>query len=187
MVLGVLGFVWGFAEATLFFVVADVIISLAGLLRGWRAGLATALWSTLGAVLGGGVLHRWADRSPDAALGAVERVPAVSPEMIADLHEQMRTGVQRESQTGLLAVLMRASTRGVPYKIAAASAPGLGISLRRFIWITPPARFPRFMAAAAGGAILAKVARPQRGAVTALIGFWCIFYTWFWGRSARRS
>ena len=76
-----LGFAWGFAEATLFFIIPDVIIGWAAL-SGWRSGLRMLLAAISGALAGGLVLYAVATARPAAALAAVEAVPFVHHAMI---------------------------------------------------------------------------------------------------------
>ena len=49
-------FVWGAAEAFLFFIVPDVLIGYAALRRGARAGLIAAVLAALGASVGGAAM-----------------------------------------------------------------------------------------------------------------------------------
>ncbi len=44
---------WGFAEATLFFIVADLLISYVTVYFGLRRGLEAALFAMIGAIAGG--------------------------------------------------------------------------------------------------------------------------------------
>ena len=68
---------WGFAEATLFFLVPDVLLSAIALRRGRLAGVA-CLVALLGALPGGALLYRWGEREPVAARRALDRLPAIS-------------------------------------------------------------------------------------------------------------
>src|SRR5436190_634460 len=57
---------WGFAEATLFFIVPDVLITLIALFSFKKSALAMLL-ATLGAVVGGALMFQWALASSYAA------------------------------------------------------------------------------------------------------------------------
>ena len=107
-------FTWGFAEATVFFMVPDAWTSAVGLRRPARAQALT-LTATMGAALGGAVVYRWAagtDPGRSAALAA--RIPAISPAMVAKVDAQMR-------DRGFRAMMIGPFT-GTPYKLYARSA-----------------------------------------------------------------
>ena len=182
--LTLLAFAWGIAEACLFFVVPDVPVSLIALARGWRAGLRAAVAAAAGAVVGGTALALFASWAPETALAVVERVPAISPAMIARLQAMM---AQAESPAALVGTLILASLTGIPYKIAAACAPGLGIPIWELALITPLVRLPRFVSLAAAGAILRRLAPAMPGwmqparvrLMIAALG-WSAFYVNYW-------
>ena len=56
-------FAWGFAEATVFFIVADVAVSWTAIFRGAKAGLFAALAAALGAIPGLALLYGWAAKN----------------------------------------------------------------------------------------------------------------------------
>jgi membrane protein YqaA with SNARE-associated domain len=103
-------FAWGLAEATVFFIVADVAVSWIALRRGLKPALAASLAAAAGAVLGIALIYVWAVRDPAAALALVEGVPFVTDELI----ERMRADL---AEQGVAAVLI-AGVTGVPIKIA---------------------------------------------------------------------
>ncbi|MGK9170640.1 hypothetical protein KXR53_30355 [Inquilinus limosus] len=184
MGLTLLAFLWGVAEASLFFVVPDVPVSLIALARGWQAGLRAAVAAAAGAMLGGAALAVFASQAPETALAVVEAVPAISPAMIARLQGLMAGA---ESAAGLAGVLILASLSGIPYKIAAASAPALGIPVWELALLTPLVRLPRFVALAAGGAILHQLTpalpawlQPVRVRLLLATLGWSAFYVSYW-------
>ena len=70
-------FTWGFAEATVFFVVPDAWTSAVGLRRPARAQSLT-LTATAGAALGGVAVHRWAaSTDPERSAALAARIPAI--------------------------------------------------------------------------------------------------------------
>ncbi|WP_225770584.1 hypothetical protein [Inquilinus sp. Marseille-Q2685] len=184
--LTLLAFVWGVAEASLFFVVPDVPVSLIALARGWQAGLRAALAAAAGATLGGTALAVFASHAPETAVALVDAVPAIPSAMIARLQATM---AGTDSAAGLAGVLIQASLSGVPYKIAAASAPGLGIPVWELALLTPLVRLPRFVALAAAGAALHSLtpALPRRiqpvrvRLLLAALG-WSAFYGAYWSK-----
>ncbi|MGI8646762.1 MAG: hypothetical protein ACR2JX_00805 [Mycobacteriales bacterium] len=67
---------------------------------------------------------------------------------------------------------------GIPYKIAAVTAPGVGIPMWLLALITPVVRLPRFVAAAAGGALLRRWTLPlsRRVRLSIVVTGWVLFY-----------
>ena len=184
-----LAFLWGVAEASLFFVVPDVPVSLIALARGWRVGLVAAVAAAAGALAGGTALALCASHAPQAVLALVEAVPAISPAMIARLQAQMAGDVPA-GIAALAGTLIEASLSGVPYKIAAASWPTLGLPIWQLALLTPLVRLPRFIALAAAGGMLHRLTptlpgwmRPVRTRLLLAILGWAAFYTWYWTRT----
>lgn len=170
-----LAFLWGFAEGTLFFVVPDVLISLAALLgprRAWRHVVA----AIAGAVVGGALLYTWSVCDPQAASSAIAHVPFVRSRII----EAAR---QNYLDHGLGAVFIGPFT-ATPYKIYAIQAPQFA-SESAFLLATVPARGERFvfvwLAFAAIGALLRRLlsSTDVKLAVGCAI-FWIIFYSFYW-------
>ncbi len=168
-------FGWGVAEATVFFIVADVAVSWIALKRGWASGLAAALAAALGALLGIARLYGWAAREEDAALALVDRVPWVSAALI----EGMRADLVAR---GWVAV-MAAGASGVPIKIAAALAPGLGIGPATFLVAGAAQRLLRFVAVALVAAAIGHWMRgraPARTVTMIWAAAWTAFYALYW-------
>ena len=167
---------WGFAEGTLFFIVPDVLISLAALCGGRRA-LPHVAATVAGAVLAGGVLFAWSTADYPAASGVMRRVPFVREAMVA----QVDAGLDTE---GPLA-LFRGSVTGVPYKLFAVEAPGR-IPVALFLAATVPARAARFLLVWATFALLGGWMRrryPGRWNRLASLhaAVWIPFYVVYWG------
>jgi membrane protein YqaA with SNARE-associated domain len=162
---------WGFAEATLFFIVPDVLLTFVTLRRGLRRALAACAWAAAGAVVGGAAIYAWAATDPDAALAAVGAVPAIS----ADLMESVRQDLAAEGP----GALFTAGVTGVPYKIYAAAAPGEGLHWAGFLAVSFAARMFRFaLAVLATGGLDRLLSRrvPKRGRLALLAGVWLVFY-----------
>jgi membrane protein YqaA with SNARE-associated domain len=168
-------FAWGFAEATVFFVVADVAVSWIALRRGVKPGLGAAVTAAAGAVLGIALLYAWAAREPAAALALVDAVPFVTDELI----EAMRADLREQ---GVAAVLI-AGVTGVPIKIAAALAPGVGIAPAPFLLAAAVQRLARFASVALLAHLLARALRrgvTERGVLALWAAFWILFYALYW-------
>ena len=143
---------WGFAEATVFFLVPDVLLTWIAL-HDRRAALRSCLAALLGALLGGALMFAWGAREPAAARAFLDRVPAISPGMLARVEAEI-------ADRGALA-LFTGPLRGTPYKIYAVAAGGRGEELWSFLAISVPARLLRFLLLTLLAAWVA--ARPLRG------------------------
>ena len=167
---------WSFAEAILFFIVADVPISFIAVRWGWRAGAKAALAASLAATVGGAVTYAWASADPEAARAAILALPAIDAGL-AD------AAAGRLAAEGNLAMLW-GSISGVPYKLYALAAGSEDRALLPFLLLTPLVRLPRFLGAAllASGisaAIAPRVSLRARFAILGLV--WALFYGWyFW-------
>lgn len=167
--------IWGFAEATVFFVVPDVAVTAAAL-RSTRAMVLSALLAAAGAVAGGILMSDLAQRDFASARRLVERVPAISPAMVDHAGQQL-------GQHGVGAFFI-GSVTGTPYKIYALHAGHARVPIAAFVLASFAARLARFLAA---GLItrsivraLPKTWRGRRAAVILAI-FWIGLYAAYWG------
>jgi len=170
-----LAFAWGVAEGTLFFLVPDVLISLAAALDPRRA-LKHIAAAAFGAVLAGAIMYGWATRNPIAARWTVTRVPFVSMRMLTRVESQYRS-------YGIGAIFIAPLT-GTPYKIYAVTAPSR-VSEPAFLLATLPARAYRFFLvwALAGfaGTWLRKSCRFTPAQILAThCSIWLVFYAIYW-------
>lgn len=189
-------FGWGFAEATVLFIVPDAWTSAVGL-RSPRRAQALTLSAAAGALLGGALVHRWAARTDPARSARIAaRIPAISPAMTARVDAQLRAH-------GFPALMIGPLT-GTPYKLYARSAGVQGLPLGRLLLWTVPARLARFMPVTAAVSGLAALARrsglseegaglprlpglsPRAVELTIFLAGWTAFYTWFF-RSVGRD
>jgi membrane protein YqaA with SNARE-associated domain len=176
-----LAFLWGLAEATFFFVVPDVPISLAALFRprrAWRHVVA----AVVGAVIGGALMFGWAAQDAKDARDAVARVPFVKARMFAHVHASYQAH-------GAGAIFLGPLT-GTPYKIYAVEAPEF-IGRGRFLLNTAPARGERFVFVwAVFGALGTWLRRSRKwttGRLAVVPGvFWVLFYAVNWSLIAFR-
>src|SRR5690606_18822018 len=72
---------WGFAEATLFFVIPDVWIGFVAL-HGLRQGLAAAAWTLPGALAGGAAVYLASHENQMAVLAVFDRLPAIGDALV---------------------------------------------------------------------------------------------------------
>jgi membrane protein YqaA with SNARE-associated domain len=170
-----LSFLWGFLEATFFFVVPDVLLSLVAIVsfrRVWRH-IAAAI---AGAVCGGAVMFFWAQENPAKAYTTVKKVPFITERMFARVETSYR-------KDGMAAVYLGPMS-GTPYKIYAVEAPGF-FKATPFLVATIPARGWRFVLvslfAAAGAAVLRRRWNKSVRHLTILHTLaWTLFYIFYW-------
>jgi membrane protein YqaA with SNARE-associated domain len=130
-----ISFVWGLAEATVFFIIPDVFLTLVAC-RSLRRALEGTLFALAGALVGGTVMFSFGLDAPERARALLDAVPAIQPGLIADVRAQL------ESQ-GLLGMAL-GPARGTPYKIYAVEWGACGGRLLPFLLVSVPARWVRF-------------------------------------------
>lgn len=165
---------WGFAEATLFFVLPDVWISWVAL-RSTRDGLAASGWAVTGALIGGTVTYLFAQRDASVVLAVFDRLPAIGDALVARVAHELQA-------IGMLSVMIGPFT-GAPYKLYAAQAPAAGIALWELLAISVPARGLRFVLVALVFSTVAEWALPRIGVTrvrAAWLVFWLLGYAWYW-------
>jgi membrane protein YqaA with SNARE-associated domain len=172
-----ISFLWGLAEATFFFVVPDVILSLAAILGGRRTW-PHILAAISGAFLGGALLFQWAQAAPPQAHAAVARVPFIRQSMFTKVEDGLRT-------QGLSAVFF-GSISGIPYKLYAVEAPKF-FSERDFLLATPPVRAVRFLVVwlVFGGVaawLRTRLHWPTLRLLCVYAIVWIATYAFYWGR-----
>jgi membrane protein YqaA with SNARE-associated domain len=171
--------VWGFAEATLFFLVPDVWITLVAAFNP-AMGRRAAGASLLGALAGGAVMHRLGGSLPPGKTAALlDLIPAISPAMIADVDRQM-------GERGLSAML-GGPLRGIPYKLYARTAGIRREPMGRFLLWSIPARGIRFLLAALTAGAIGSLARRgtvrRRWTILPWMAAWTLFYAVYFRRN----
>ncbi len=168
-----LAFLWGLAEATLFFIVPDVLLSLLALKDRRRAWIASG-YAVAGALIGGALMYRWAALDAVHVRSLLVALPAISP----DLLEQVR---QQLDSLGYASLFVGAFS-GVPYKIYATEAGAAALPLASFLLVTIPARTLRFLLVAA---LVDWIARHWTAGlrhitrVLLMLTCWVLFYGWY--------
>lgn len=162
--------VWGLAEATVFFIVPDVLLTFLAQ-TSLRRVLAASLAAALGALAGGAVLYGFVLAAPETASAMLQAVPDVSPELVSRVAALLDGGLF----TGLVA----GAFSGAPYKLFAEEAAATGVPLSTFLLASLPARLLRFsLAGVASWLIFAKLlgGLSLRTRRWLLAGFWLLFY-----------
>lgn len=173
-----LAFAWGLAEATFFFIVPDVLLTLIAC-RALKPAVRATAAALLGALAGGALMYAFGAGEPDAALAFLDHVPAISPTLITRVAAQI-------SESGLFAVLL-GPLKGIPYKIYAVEWGAQGGSFIAFLMISIPARYVRFFLAAVAARAMARLIEPlthHRAAIELAILsiIWTTFYSFYFSR-----
>jgi membrane protein YqaA with SNARE-associated domain len=169
----VAAFAWGFAEATVFFVVPDVLLSFMAQRRGFRTAAFACVTAAAGAALGGLLVRAIGAAAPAATYALLDAVPAVSPRTIASVRDAFAEHP--------FASLVAGAFSGVPYKVYAAHAGG--VSAAAFVVMTLVARTARFLAVTAFAAAIDRLlARwlDLRMRIVLLALAWAAFYAFYW-------
>ena len=135
-----LAFAWGVAEATVFFVVPDVLITRAAL-GSLRNGLLTAAVTIAGALAGGAISYQWGANDLQTARHVLDALPAISIDMLDRAQHAL-------ASDGMFAAFI-GSFSGTPYKVFAVHAASAGIPLPVFVLASIPVRGVRFVLLAA--------------------------------------
>jgi membrane protein YqaA with SNARE-associated domain len=162
---------WGLAEATVFFIVPDVLLSWIALRYGARKAVGAAIVACGGALAGGALMYVWGAEDGEGARSFLDRIPAISSGMIVDAGEDLqRKGV---------AALFEGMVRGTPYKAYAVEAGIQTIGVLSFLAMSVPARLSRFLAIIAITSGVSAVLRRRispNAAAAVVIGLWVLFY-----------
>jgi membrane protein YqaA with SNARE-associated domain len=169
---------WGVAEATFFFVVPDVLLSLVAC-RALRPALKASLMALVGALIGGAVMYGVGMAAPDAARDFLNHIPAISPTLMTRVVGQI-------DERGLVAILI-GPLKGIPYKIYAVEWGARGGSLLGFLLISIPARYVRFLLASLVARGIARMLEPlthhrARVELAILAVIWIAFYAFYFSR-----
>jgi membrane protein YqaA with SNARE-associated domain len=171
------GCLWGFAEATLFFVVPDVLLTLVALYSPRRTPRLVA-FILLGSLAGGTLMFYLGARNPQQAEATVLRVPFISPAMFDKTHR----GFERDG----IWTLAGAPGNGIPYKVYCVQASryaGWGAFLAMSA-LARLERFAPFWVVGVGLGVIFRVRIRRRPVVAAVIHavLWILGYTWYWNR-----
>ena len=165
-----IAFAWGFAEATFFFIVPDVLLTFLAL-ASLGVAFEASWWALAGAMAGGCVMYRWGVSAPEAIRRLLIRIPAIREPLDRSVRSQIET-------QGAVAILL-GPLRGTPYKIYAAEWGAMRRSLMSFLLISVPARYPRFLLSLLAAVAVRKYVSPVELGAAWLV-FYC-FYFWKFG------
>ncbi|WEK50090.1 MAG: hypothetical protein P0Y66_20890 [Candidatus Kaistia colombiensis] len=171
-------FAWSFAEATIFFIVVDVLLTFIAVALGLRVALLASLAAAIGAACGGIVMWRYGLSDPTAATALLATVPLVSADMIGK-------GMAGMAEANWPLAMLQGSVTGIPYKVYAVAAGKEGLTALLFFSVTIPVRLVRFaVATSLVAAISALLGRrlDLRRRLMLMATFWLLFYGEFWWR-----
>jgi len=168
-----LAWFWGFSEATVFFIVPDVLLSWLAI-DSYKRALVASLWVLCGALVGGCLLWFLGRTEPQALREIFVSLPAINDAMISNVRSQLQ-------ESGLVAMFI-GPLSGTPYKIYALEAGNMGYGLAVFLLISIPARLIRFLLVIVIAGALGHLARGKlslRSARILHIIFWIALYAWY--------
>lgn len=167
---------WGFAEATLFFTVPDVLLTLAVVKLGLRPALRLSLITLAGALIGGTVMFAWGHYDLDGARRAVDAVPLISRAMIESAGAQLQ-------QPDWMLNMIGGALSGLPYKVYAVEASASSLSLPLFLAGSAVIRMVRWIMTICFAALvmagLRRAGLERLGTPLWLI-LWVAFYVMFY-------
>lgn len=162
---------WGFAEATFFFVVPDVLITAAVLVVGLARAMRFAVGAAAAAVAGGLIMWAWGASDPEAARAFLLSIPLLGADLTARVAHEV-TGVWPVNLT-------LGAITGAPFKIYAVEAGVTGVNPAVFAIVGFAARLVRFSLAVgltAMGLAIARRAGLQKLAPIGLAVVWAAIY-----------
>lgn len=172
-----LGILWGFAEATLFFIVPDVLLTLIALFS-FRRSTRVLGCILVGALAGGTVMYIYGAEAPAQAKTLVLQVPFVSLPMF----ERTQVSFQRSG----IWTLTKSPGNGIPYKIYGVQSSRYS-GLLVFLLVSLLARVERFalfwlISGAIGFLFRKNILRQPKIAVVLYTCIWIAGYVFYWSR-----
>jgi membrane protein YqaA with SNARE-associated domain len=169
----VIGFAWGLAEATLFFIVPDVWIGWVALVAR-RAAWAVVACTLAGALVGGVLTYTVAAAAPATSASILDGVPTVDRDAIQRVSSETEEHGPRSVVYGPLRM-------GTPYKLYARAAGVQEEPLASFLFWSIPGRLERFLplmgiAILAGLAMRRWIGARPRTALSLYAAIWTAFY-----------
>jgi len=171
------GVLWGFAEATFFFIVPDVLLGWA-CLSGLRSGTKALSAVLAGSLAGGMLVYGLEIWQPATTRALIEHVPYIRSDMFASV----TVSYQEHGAYGML----YGPSSGIPYKIYALLAPQY-FGAATFLAMSIPARLERlalvWIVFTLVGRLLSQKQHMSNGIVAAFYGlFWVAIYAFYWSR-----
>lgn len=164
---------WGLGEATIFFIVPDVWLTIAAK-DNLQTGIKAALYALAGALLGGTVIYFLGRCCIDQMYQIFSYIPGINLQMIDRVAGQLH-------EYGLVAIVT-GPVKGIPYKIYALQSANAQIGLLAFLAVSVPARLIRFLISIFSAHYTLKAINklwPAINKITILLIFWTAFYIFY--------
>jgi len=166
--------IWSFCEATFFFVVPDVWLTVIAT-DGLKKGFIASLYALVGALIGGTIWYSLAlYYGEESAFIMMDRMPRVMLE-----HAQQ---AKYNLEVYGFSSMMKSPWLGLEYKLYAVSADSAGIPYWKFMLYSIPARMTRFIVLILLTDMVMRVLNFFKIEVNKLIlvlSMWIIFYAYF--------
>lgn len=173
-------FIWSFAEAIWFFIIVDVLLTLAVMRFGFWRALLPALGALIGAMAGAIALYFWAELNPLTVQRLILSAPGVSTEMVARISYDL---ANEPDFMSVARTMIWGGFTGDPLKVFASTAYGAGLTpLTAFLLPAALARATRFaVILCLAGLIRAVLFKRLRrvGLIRLTLFIWVVFYLWF--------
>ncbi|MBU63806.1 MAG: hypothetical protein CMI26_15045 [Opitutae bacterium] len=171
--MNLLAIAWGLMEASVFFIVPDILLTYLALKDPRRATKA-CLWALVGALVGGTAMFCWGNYNLKGAEGFLTEIPAIDKQLLKKVEGQIENDGVKATFYGPIT--------GRPYKIYSVYAGAKGISFPSFLLVSIPARLLRFILLTwitwwVASKLLAKLQVRSRTLI--LSGIWIAFYGWY--------
>lgn len=164
---------WGFLEATCFFLVVDIYLSFF-VIQNYKQALKLCFVAMMGAVLGGCCIYLWSASHFEALYHFYLQLPGINQHLIINVQNQI-TQYQQWA-------LFWGGISGQPYKLYALYAAKAGVGILPFILASIPARLLRFILVITLVKIAIKYVAIKYKTKTLYIllsVFWVIFYVFY--------
>ena len=169
-----ISFLWGFAEATFFFLVPDIWLSRIAITNPKRA-FTNLCFALTGALIGGAMMYMAGSAMPDKMVHLLDKVPAISLMMIMSVKAQV-------SDHAIFS-MFRGAITGIPYKIYAVMYGQFATPFGIFLIASALARSLRFAIVIALTCLLSRIAKKftaekNLNLIHAIL--WTGFYIFYW-------
>lgn len=170
----IISLLWGFAEATFFFIVPDVWLSRIAI-QDKKEAFINIAFCIVGAILGGLVIYSLGLFIAPVILDFFDTIPAISEDMIGQVGQDI-------DRQGFALSLLFGMIQGIPYKLFAAWAAMAQVNIVWFIVVSVMCRGLRFFAVTLVTIGFLQIGQRwlSRATLYKIHGvLWVLFYVWY--------